>query len=219
VCLILELLPGSLKALLYKQPSEYTATTSNPSAAKKHASTGATTRYLTSCDASGTSISANEAACTTYITVSDSFDFSNGTSKSSDKSAKQQLQSATHSLASVPKLTMLRVLQISIDIAEGLRYLHEMPLVADPDNLTGMPKDVSCNILEVVQESEGTTSSDLQSTPSTAVAAHKSTKVVHRGELLLHVYCTDTASCYYFQSVIFCCLRGHEKQCIRNDSL
>jgi hypothetical protein len=184
VCLILELLPGSLKALLYKQPTEPSATPTSQVDLEKQASTSQPTTYLSSYNASTASTTdLKDAACTTYITVSESVDMSETNSTGSFVDARKQMQPEMTSLAAVQKLSMLRVLHHSIDIAAGLKYLHEMPLVADVAHHTVTTKNESCKLLETVPETEAGTSSAVQSNTSTGVATQKTMKVVHRGEL------------------------------------
>ena len=123
--------------------------------------------------------SSSETACTTYITKHDE----------QPDQAKQEENPGNVPVPvqqpQVEKLSMLRVLQISLDIAAGLRYLHEMPLVANA--VAAQQTGEKHSHLATVEEVDTCSTSYQQhkqlSTPLASPSQQKTTKVVHRGEV------------------------------------
>jgi hypothetical protein len=174
VCLILELLPGSLKGVIYAQPTPLpsrTATTitvphsgrTTTAYMTSSSSEGATNVYATAaCGSAGSGTALRDTSGSAGVPV----DASLCASSVTVSSATQQTQQRANALS------MADVLRIAVDIAAGLRYLHDMPLLPHtrsllPAGLLGVDEDA---------EEEGR----IDSTPSVAQNSHKTHKIVHR---------------------------------------
>jgi hypothetical protein len=190
VCLILELLPRSLKDLLYvktldasKQrlptdlhdsavPYSAPAVTAHATASSTHSSSTASTavsaatstRYAT---AAQTAMSAAPIASDQQLSA-----------------AASQLQPLEHGGSSgalqqqcrAPPLTISDVLRISLDIAAGLEYLHDLP------DVPPVPEEASLTTVNEATEQVSPHSPGTAPSTPTAPATRKTHKIVHRGE-------------------------------------
>jgi hypothetical protein len=128
--LILELLPFSLRNIIYNQSEASIPASSNmkdkPVSKFTTASSVSTTMYHTAVEV--------EKDATTHSRDVNVVKDTAGTQQNSEPSPSSSQSSAScsqHFLVAITassSLSMLQVLKISIDIADGLRYLHEIPL-------------------------------------------------------------------------------------------
>jgi serine/threonine protein kinase len=131
VCLILELLPGSLKRALYGEPSASAmASRAASSGVFSHPHSRSSTAFVTS---SSTGCSAT----TAFVTASA---LSSGGGAPGPTAGLGVAGGASSGSGANP-LSMADVLRIATDIAAGLRYLHDMPLLTPTHRmlLSGSP--------------------------------------------------------------------------------
>jgi hypothetical protein len=173
VCLVLELLPSSLKGIIYKQPSSTagsisTVLTGSQSALQKNPTEDA--------EPDATMHLAVKGSLSSHSTTSQSAAFSSTGTSSHGVSTSQHQTPLSKLVAS--QLSMLTVLQISIDIAAGLKYLHDMPVVVSAERQGNTISISSASLRPVVEAgSTDVEAGDGYQHPSSM----KTTKVVHRG--------------------------------------
>jgi hypothetical protein len=148
VCLVLELLPGSLKGALYGEPAPM------PTAAvpvSKASSSKEPSSLRSPTTAFNTSSSSGCPAVTASVTVAvSSSSGGDGGGESSAVLGGATSPSSSSGTRGASLLSMADVLRMATDIAAGLRYLHEMPLLPHTRNLllSAAPGSIAAEVKE-----------------------------------------------------------------------
>jgi serine/threonine protein kinase len=154
VCLILELLPGSLKGALYIEPAQLPSATAPASGAPSSGGAINHPTPINSTSVFGTSMSSDRSTATAFITAAAAYPAGDASAKLSTVFVDQPAVSVSSTGPS--PLSVADVLRIAVDIAAGLRYLHDMPLLPHtPSLLTSfIPREGLQGSVGVIAEEE-----------------------------------------------------------------